>query len=426
MLNQETSVAIVGAGLSGLCLAQALLRAGFDVHVYERDPSPHTRRQGYRITIDKHGAAALKYCLPPHLFEATLATSSSPGEVGYFRFTNRNLGEIFKLTFKHDPTKTDPQVIGQVDRATLRSIMFSGLQDRVHFGKTALRVETMPDGAVLHFTDDSSTHASVIVAADGIHSSLREQLLPDCPIIDTGSRGIYGKTPLMKDGKSLVPKSLENSGVIALGKMPGHAFFFTSMRFNAPPQEVFERLLPDQDPPVSDNYVMWAVLLPKGELPVNMWELKDEALHHLAFKVARNFHPILQRFVEHADVDCTIPTKLCAATRPRAWPPSRATLIGDAVHVMPPTGAHGGNTALRDAALLAEELLEVAADDKSIEQAIQTYQREMISYSFKEVERSTSMLRRMQIKNPLVRFSMLRTIPTLQSFRGLSPLGNDV
>jgi monoamine oxidase len=38
------------AGLSGLCLTQALLRVGFDVQVYECDPSSHARRQGYRIT----------------------------------------------------------------------------------------------------------------------------------------------------------------------------------------------------------------------------------------------------------------------------------------------------------------------------------------------------------------------------------------
>jgi hypothetical protein len=42
------------AGLSGLCLTQALLRVGFDVqvdvHVYECGRSSHARRQGYRIT----------------------------------------------------------------------------------------------------------------------------------------------------------------------------------------------------------------------------------------------------------------------------------------------------------------------------------------------------------------------------------------
>lgn len=101
--DSKISVAIVGAGLSGLCLAQSLVQAGFDVHVYERDPSPHARRQGYRITLDHYGAAALKRCLPPRLFELVLATASAPEEVGYFRFTNQNLGEIFRLTFKADP-----------------------------------------------------------------------------------------------------------------------------------------------------------------------------------------------------------------------------------------------------------------------------------------------------------------------------------
>src|SRR5215831_17458953 len=129
-------VAIAGAGLSGLCLAQALLRAGFDVHVYERDPSLQARRQGYRITIDHYGASALKRCLPPHLFALVLATASPPEDVGYFRFTNQQLGEIFTLTFKRDAQSADPELLGQVDRATLRTILLSGLEDRVHFGKT--------------------------------------------------------------------------------------------------------------------------------------------------------------------------------------------------------------------------------------------------------------------------------------------------
>jgi 2-polyprenyl-6-methoxyphenol hydroxylase-like FAD-dependent oxidoreductase len=62
--ESRPSVAIAGAGLSGLCLAQCLLHAGIDVHVYEADPGPYVRDQGYRITVDEHGLAALDQSLP--------------------------------------------------------------------------------------------------------------------------------------------------------------------------------------------------------------------------------------------------------------------------------------------------------------------------------------------------------------------------
>ena len=42
------NVAVVGAGLSGLCLAHSLKKSGIDVHVYERDDSAETRGQAYR------------------------------------------------------------------------------------------------------------------------------------------------------------------------------------------------------------------------------------------------------------------------------------------------------------------------------------------------------------------------------------------
>src|SRR5262249_42331061 len=368
--GRDISVAIVGAGLSGLCLAQALRSAGLDASLYERDPSPHARRQGYRITLDEHGGSARQQCLPAHTFEAVRGTATAVGGAGEFSFTNQQLGEIFKLTFKHDSR----QVVGQVDRATLRSILLAGLENRTHFGKVAARVVQAPDGATIHFADGTSTQASVVIGADGFHSRVREHLLPQCPVIDTGSRGIYGKTPLLIDGQSIVPRALENSRGLAPGEA-GRAFFFTSMCFNQPPAEVFARLVPTQDPPATASYVMWAVMFHKEQLPADFLHLEAEALHGIAAEAVHDFHPWLRRFVEHADVDHTVATPLFAATSPGQWPASRVTLIGDAVHAMPPTGAHGGNTALRDAALLADELLCAARGDRPLETAIGTYQR---------------------------------------------------
>src|SRR5262249_34832055 len=151
-------------------------------------------------------------------------TASAPEEVGYFRFTNQQLGEIFRLTFKREAQGAIPEVLGQVDRATLRTILLSGLEKRVQFGKVASRVEmggVGGAGAILHSADGDATEADLVVGADGVHSALRAQLLPDCPLIDTGYRGIYGKTPLLQDGTSLVPPSLRESGVFAIGA-PGH------------------------------------------------------------------------------------------------------------------------------------------------------------------------------------------------------------
>lgn len=416
----DLPILVSGAGLSGLCLAQSLVRSRFDVQVYERDPAPDARRQGYRTTLDEFGVAALKRCLPTHLFEAVRATASKRGEMGYMRFTNHQLVEIFKLTFERPADQTGA-FWGQVDRATLRTIMLSGLEGRVHFGKTASRVDVRPECAELHFTDGSSARGSLVIGADGIRSPLRAQLLPDCPIIDTGARAIYGKTRLIRDGASLIPTSLETSGVMALGETPGIAFFFTAMSFDTTPSVVFATLVPGQEPPVCDDYIMWAVLLPEDHVPSDFLELSPEALHRFAANASREFHPVMQSLIAYADVDYTIATTLSAATRPNAWPGSRATLMGDAAHAMPPTGAHGGNTALRDAALLAEMLGTAAESAQPIDAVVQRYQQRMLAYSFKEVDASTSMLRRMQMRSPLLRFLMLRAIPRVRSLVGASP-----
>ncbi len=110
-----------------------------------------------------------------------------------------------------------------------------------------------------------------------------------------------------------------------------------------------------------------------------------------------------------------------ATERGTARPASHVTLMGDAVHVMPPTGAHGGNTALRDAALLADRLQAAHRDGTSVQEAIGEYQRKMIAYAFREVENSVAMLRRNNVTNSLARFAMLRLVPWVRSLVRQSP-----
>jgi monoamine oxidase len=64
-MRSQPSVIIMGGGLSGLCLAQALVRNGFETKAFERDSGPGVRCQGYRLTIDAIGSEALRSCLPP-------------------------------------------------------------------------------------------------------------------------------------------------------------------------------------------------------------------------------------------------------------------------------------------------------------------------------------------------------------------------
>ncbi|MFI6868700.1 FAD-dependent oxidoreductase [Nocardia sp. NPDC050406] len=417
-MSPRTSVAIAGAGLGGLCLAQSLLRAGFDVHVYERDESAHIRRQGYRITTDEHGIDALRRSLPPHLFELYLATASDPSGAGYFRFLDVRMRSVFTLTFEGAPG-TDLRTPRQADRQTLRALLLSGLGERVHFGKAAERVDVNADGATLYFTDGTAATADLVVGADGANSPLRQQLLPECTPTAAGLTAIYGRSRLIQDGRSLVPEALANSGVLSMGA-PGSSFFFTTMKFPEPPRQAFARLAPDREAPVDDDYVMWAINLPTNDFPADR-RLDSTELHDLARRAAREFHPVLRQLVDRADIDHTLAVPMRASVRPRRWAATRATLLGDAVHLMPPFNAHGGNTALRDAALLGEKLRTAAELGEPIDNAVAAYQEEMLDYAFKEVEDALKMMSRATTRNPIVRWGMLHAAPWVNTLRGKSP-----
>ncbi|GIJ67668.1 FAD-dependent oxidoreductase [Virgisporangium ochraceum] len=406
VISTDVTVAIAGAGLSGLCLAQRLMRAGIDVHVYERDPGPFVRRQGYRLILDRHGLDALRESLPVPLYRLALATSDEPG--GHLRFTDSRLRDAFTITFKDEPHATR-----QVDRLTLRSILQSGLNGRIHYGKDAVAVDGGgPAKLRLRFSDGGAAAADVVVGADGVGSALRAQLMPDADPANTPMAGVYGRSPLWQGGGSVIPDALRTSGVLSIADRPGRAFFFTSMRFGENPQEAFARLAPGTFAPTGHDYVMWGLLLRQDEVPTGIsGDLL--ALRHLAGRMSVGFHPLIRRLIDTAELDATVLNLFATGRRPHRWPVPRATMIGDAVHAMPPFGAHGGNTALRDAALLGRRLVEALTGGTPVEDAIAGYQDEMVSYAFRAVDNSARLMRRLTGTAAAPHWVLTRVLPRL-------------
>jgi 2-polyprenyl-6-methoxyphenol hydroxylase-like FAD-dependent oxidoreductase len=377
-------VLIAGAGLSGLCLAHALAGKGIAVAVFERDAAPDTRGQGYRLTFDESGSTALRACLPPANYEFIRATAGVAGKVGAFVFMDERAREIHRFSFDLEAAEDSGRITGQVDRRTLRQALLSGMQDRVRFGMALSRYEESARGVVSHFDDGSSADADVLVGADGAKSSVRRQLLAGAEPRDTGIRAIFGRTPLAGLRLSTLGAPLANSGMMALGPR-GRIFFCTAMRFRESPAVAAARLGIQGTNWPGDDYVMWAVAV-RGELA-------DASLQDAAHRAVDGFHDDYQTLVDRADPNDTLLVPIRVAPRMPPLPPRRVTLIGDAMHVMPPFGAQGANTALKDAQTLASCLLGGGVQRDSAGKAIAEYESEMRRYTRPVMRSALGMMR---------------------------------
>jgi 2-polyprenyl-6-methoxyphenol hydroxylase-like FAD-dependent oxidoreductase len=369
-------VAVIGAGIGGLALAQGLMRAGIGVTVYERDHSLDARGQGYRIHL--HAAAALEACLPPDLYELCAATAGKPSTqvtvmTGGLRILRR--------------TEVNPAGVStSVNRQTLREILAARLADVIKFGQTCTGFSQDAHGVRVRFADGALADADVLVAADGAGSAVRRQYLPQLAVVGTGSLCVYGRTPLTSQTRPLVPGPIWNGFTAIVGGRAGMATGV--LDFREAPDEAARRLAPDVRLSAVPPYLMWALTARAGAFPAGADRLGAAGLHAVARHAVRRWHPDIRRLVELASAEETTLVPIWSAVPVGPWPSTRVTLLGDAVHAMSPSRGSGANTALRDAALLAAELAAAARGEKDAVTAISDYEREMIAYGFAAVRAS--------------------------------------
>lgn len=370
-------VLIAGGGIGGLCLAQGLRKAGVDSAVFES--ALGIVQAGYRLHMNATGGAALRECLPDNLYELYVQTSrTNPRRELMVQLDDqgRELGTRPHIGPPNDPQRPHTAV----NRRTLRQILAVGLDDILHYGRTFTRFDADDDGVQVTFTDGSTAVGDVLVAADGINSSIRRQMLPGVHLIDTGMRGMAGRAPLTEDLIAQLPEALFDGFASASGP-DGVRFTYGAYQPRRPVAEAVAELAPGADIDSVAPYMMVNLgLAPDSPLLSGISDLRkasSEQLYSVMRAAVRGWHPGLVELVEHVEVSTLFSSWVRRLNPTEPWPPSRVTLLGDAIHAMPPSFGAGANSALRDAAALTAVLASIAAGGTGVFDGIAAYEADM-------------------------------------------------
>jgi 2-polyprenyl-6-methoxyphenol hydroxylase-like FAD-dependent oxidoreductase len=157
-------VTIVGAGFAGLSLARVLLSRGVPTVIYEKASS--ASRHNYGITLyPRKFQSLLSKLIPSAMEREGFRSHVGVGSKG----TMNSLNLILQLKRKD---------AFRANRGSLEKYLGTGLD--IRWDSAIEGVEKAANGGwVLHFEDGKTVESDYVVAADGVHSPIRQLLLPD-------------------------------------------------------------------------------------------------------------------------------------------------------------------------------------------------------------------------------------------------------
>jgi 2-polyprenyl-6-methoxyphenol hydroxylase-like FAD-dependent oxidoreductase len=383
MTDSSLHVLIAGGGLGGLALAQGLLADGHRVDVFERDEDGH-RRQGYYLTINGDGGEALRRLLPDDLFELYLDTSRRPYPTQASIVRDRELNLLGARPSMGPPNLGDRRHTG-VDRRTLRSILGARIQDYVHWGVSAESYSEDTDGVTLHLADGRSVRGDLLVIGNGIRSALRDQKLPDTRVISTVIKGIdlYARAPFTPELLELIPEELHDSMCIVVDGR-GNRCLLGSFRPRNPIAAAGSSVAGVQLDDIAPYMMVSCSVLPGTVIPpAAEWTAQTRAeIRASMASVVADWHPAVAAIVAAVDPDSIFSIAFSYLEPMDDWPASRVTVLGDAAHGMLPTLGMGANSAIRDAAVLADRLRDAAVGRATLTEAIGAYEAEMRRFAY--------------------------------------------
>ncbi|KAK9759512.1 hypothetical protein K7432_017433 [Basidiobolus ranarum] len=167
------TVAIIGGGIGGLNLAQALrhFNPAISVTIYERIESPSHKPQGWHLGINEWGLESLK--------EARiegLAKAIEKNMVTGFVVCDDTLTELLRIGGPVSNKELPKSATAIIHRTILHRLLEREVN--IVYNKKFVKYEEHEDYIEAFFEDGSSISADLLVGADGCRSLVRKQLVP--------------------------------------------------------------------------------------------------------------------------------------------------------------------------------------------------------------------------------------------------------
>jgi salicylate hydroxylase len=337
-MRSSGRIAIAGAGIAGLTTALALLQQGFQVDVFEQ--ASQLGELGAGLQISPNGSRVL---LALGLGEA-LQACVCPARGKEIRMWNTGQGwKLFDLG--DDCLARFGAPYWMVHRGDLHRVLLDAFEARsdrpVRLNARVVNAQSTVSGVTFELNDGSQHSAAALLAADGVHSVLREQLLGEDKAQFTGL--------------------LAWRGLVPVARVSAHLQAQVGTNWVGPGAHVITY-------PVRGGALMNVVGI-----------IEREGWRNESWTEPGTHAELLQDFGHwHADV-CELmsaieqPFKwaLLGRAPQTGWAQGNICLLGDAAHPTLPFLAQGANMAIEDAAVLARCL----ALDEPTEHALARFEK---------------------------------------------------
>jgi 2-polyprenyl-6-methoxyphenol hydroxylase-like FAD-dependent oxidoreductase len=333
MAKLQIHVAIIGGGIGGLFAANALLKHGLRVSVYEQAPALGEVGAGVYITPN-----AVRQLERVGLGPAVEKWGARVGPKSHY--------------FRHDGTPIAPVQVTDLNgwnatfgmhRADFVDFLAAALpKDIIHCGHRAVAFQQRGNKARVNFANGKSAEADVVVGADGIHSELRPYVFPPSKPVFHGTISYRGLVP-----RERLPDWPMDRWQMWAG--PSKHFLVFPVRHGA-----------------MVNYVGF---VPADEEMKESWSAPGDP--DVLRREFVGWDPRITSVLKQ--VDKTFRWALYDREPMPTWSKDRLTLLGDAAHPMLPHLGQGANQSIEDGIALATILSQI--DNAAVPAALLTYER---------------------------------------------------
>lgn len=320
-------VVVAGAGVAGTVTALALHKAGIEVTVHEAYPAPD-RSVGSYLTVSPNGLDAL----------AAVDALDAVGEVAFPTRTNIMVGstghELGRLSLGRPLDDGTPALTMK------RSHLTAALADEC----VVRGIEVRHESRVIDVRTVAED-VDVVVAADGVRSSLRRWVDPAAP--DARYVGLTNFGGITR-------------GAASWGDIEPEAWHFVFGR------NAFFGSIPT---PAGD--VVWFVNEPRDQISADERRTtsSEQWREHLAALFAHDAGHT-SRLVAEGELELAGDNTFDLGHVP-TWHRDRVVLVGDAAHAPAPSSGQGASMAMEDGVVLAQCL----RDSRDVPTAFATYER---------------------------------------------------